>query len=139
MGGSVSGINFLPIIHMYTIVHMCAFIKSIQVINIQQRLLHAWLTRIVPIMIRIVIRTCLIIVNIVGHFHIPLIIIISNHHSRFYIVLREWSLNFKLVAFCYWVSQPIVRLATGHKSWVPVALGSYCAGPKIRAPFQGHL
>ena len=126
MGGSVSGINFLPITHMCVhscvLACMCMCKVYYQFLTWSQRSLHAWLTSIVPIMSRILIRPCLIIVNIAFYDHLIIIIIIIIS-DQIDIVLGEWWLNFKLLAFCYSISQPIV--------W-PVVGGGTKAGLQLR-------
>ena len=124
-GGSVSGINFLPItymcVHSCVLACMCMCKVYYQFLTRSQRSLHAWLTSIVPIMSRILIRPCLIIVNIAFYDHLIIIIIIIS--DQIDIVLGEWWLNFKLLAFCYSISQPIV--------W-PVVGGGTKAGLQLR-------
>ena len=94
MGGSVSGINFLPITHMcvHSCVLACMCMCKIyyQFLTRSQRSLHAWLTSIVPIMSRILIRPCLIIVNIAFYDHLIIIITITIISDQIDIVLGEW-------------------------------------------------
>ena len=67
-------------------VHMCKIYY--QFLTRSQRSLHAWLTSIVPIMSGILIRPCLIIVNIAFYDHLIIIIIITS--DQIDIVLGEW-------------------------------------------------
>ena len=149
-GGSVSGINFLPITHMCVhscvLACMCMCKVYYQFLTWSQRSLHAWLTSIVPIMSGILIRPCLIIVNIAVLWSS------DNHHHHHQwsdrycpgrVVIKFQAAGLLLLDF---TTNCVASGRWGHKSWSSIAFSAHKSwappeplGAGHSAPFQGHL